>query len=134
SGGAFMPSLFIGATLGAGYAQLVAPFWTISDLRPGAFAVVGMATVFAAVARAPLTAIIIVFEVTGANDYGLIIPLMLSATFATFVADRVHPQSVYTMPLERRGIRLLRSGEVDLLDTIMVGQVMSPPSTLAHPG
>ena len=43
-----------------------------------------MATVFAAVARAPLTAILIVFEVTGANDYGLVLPLMLSAAFATF--------------------------------------------------
>lgn len=131
SGGAFMPSLFIGATLGAGFAQFAAGFWTISDLKPGAFAVVGMATVFAAVARAPLTAILIVFEVTGARDYELILPLMLSATFATFVADRVHPQSVYTMPLERRGIRLRRSGEIDLLDSIMVGEVMSPADVVA---
>jgi CIC family chloride channel protein len=132
SGGAFMPSLFIGATLGAGYAQLVAPFWDFSDLRPGAFAVVGMATVFAAVARAPLTSIIIVFEVTGASDYGLIVPLMLSATFATFVADKVHPASVYTMPLERRGIRLTRASEVDLLDTIAVGDVMNTETTWAR--
>ncbi len=127
SGGAFMPSLFIGATLGAGFAQFANEFWTVTDLRAGAFAVVGMATVFAAVARAPLTAILIVFEVTGARDYQLILPLMLSATFATFVADRVHPQSVYTMPLERRGIRLRRSGDIDLLDSIVVGDVMSSP-------
>jgi CIC family chloride channel protein len=133
SGGAFMPSLFIGATLGAGYAQLVAPYWTATEIRPGAFAVVGMATVFAAVARAPLTAILIVFEVTGARDYDLILPLMLSATFATFVADKVHPQSVYTMPLERRGIRLRRTSEVDLLDTVQVGEVMSKPSHVARP-
>jgi CIC family chloride channel protein len=131
SGGAFMPSLFIGATLGAGFAQFASEYWTISDLKPGAFAVVGMATVFAAVARAPLTAILIVFEVTGARDYELILPLMLSATFATFVADRVHPQSVYTMPLERRGIRLRRSSEVDLLDSITVGEVMSPADVVA---
>jgi CIC family chloride channel protein len=131
SGGAFMPSLFIGATLGAGFAQFAGEFWTITDLKPGAFAVVGMATVFAAVARAPLTAILIVFEVTGARDYELILPLMLSATFATFVADRVHPQSVYTMPLERRGIRLRRSGDIDLLDSITVGEVMSPTDAVA---
>ena len=131
SGGAFMPSLFIGATLGAGFAQFASAYWTITDLRPGAFAVVGMATVFAAVARAPLTAILIVFEVTGARDYELILPLMLSATFATFVADRVHPQSVYTMPLERRGIRLRRSGDVDLLDAISVGEVMSEADAVA---
>jgi chloride channel protein, CIC family len=129
SGGAFMPSLFIGAAAGAGYAKMVEPFWpeSISPVLPGAFAVVGMATVFAAVARAPLTAILIVFEVTGANDYGLVLPLMLSAAFATFVADRVHPESVYTMPLRRRGITLVKSGEIDLLDTVTVGDVMQPP-------
>ena len=133
SGGAFMPSLFIGATLGAGYAEFVSRFWTATVIRPGAFAVVGMATVFAAVARAPLTAIIIVFEVTGARDYELILPLMLSATFATFVADRVHPESVYTMPLARRGIKLRPSGEIDLLDTVTVGQVATMPPVVAEP-
>ena len=133
SGGAFMPSLFIGATLGAGYAEFMSRFWTATTLRPGAFAVVGMATVFAAVARAPLTAIIIVFEVTGARDYQLILPLMLSATFATFVADKVHPESVYTMPLARRGIRFRPTGEVDLLDTVMVGAVASMPPVIAQP-
>lgn len=133
SGGAFMPSLFIGATLGAGYASFVSRFWTATTIRPGAFAVVGMATVFAAVARAPLTAIIIVFEVTGARDYQLILPLMLSATFATFVADRVHPESVYTMPLARRGIRFRPSGEVDLLDTVTVGDVAVMPPVVAVP-
>ncbi len=134
SGGAFMPSLFIGATLGAGYAEFISRFWTATIIRPGAFAVVGMATVFAAVARAPLTAIIIVFEITGARDYGLILPLMLSATFATFVADKVHPESVYTMPLARRGIKLRPSGEVDLLDTVKVGDVATMPPVVATPG
>ena len=135
SGGAFMPSLFIGATLGAGYAKLVEPLWPpgISEILPGAFAVVGMATVFAAVARAPLTAILIVFEITGARDYGLILPLMLSTAFATFVADRVHPESVYTLPLKRRGISLIRPGEVDLLDTIDVGTVMRAPRAEVTP-
>lgn len=133
SGGAFMPSLFIGATLGAWFAQAVADVWTVTTINPGAFAVVGMATVFAAVARAPLTAILIVFEVTGATDYGLILPLMLAATFATFVADKVHPESVYTMPLVRRGIHIRRSSEIDLLDTISVGEVMHDPLVVAHP-
>lgn len=133
SGGAFMPSLFIGATLGAGYAEFMSRFWTATVLKPGAFAVVGMATVFAAVARAPLTAIIIVFEVTGARDYELILPLMLSATFATFVADRVHPESVYTMPLVKRGIRMRPTGEVDLLDTVTVGEVATMPPITAEP-
>ncbi|MDH4116668.1 MAG: chloride channel protein [Acidimicrobiia bacterium] len=135
SGGAFMPSLFIGAALGAGYAKIVAAFWpsSVSEIFPGAFSVVGMATVFAAVARAPLTAILIVFEVTGANDYRLVLPLMLSAAFATFVADRVHPESVYTLPLKRRGISLAKAGEIDLLDTVTVGEVMQLPKAEVSP-
>lgn len=129
SGGAFFPSLFIGATLGASFALFVAPIWGFSDLRPGAFAVVGMAATFAAVGRAPLTAILIVFEVTGL-EYGLVLPLMLTATLATTVVDRIHPESAYTMPLVRRGIRLVRTTEVDLLDTVTVRQVMAPPRSV----
>ena len=92
SGGAFMPSLFMGAAVGTGFATLVAPVWGFSDLDPGAFAVVGMAAMFAVVGRAPLTAILIVFEVTGAQDYQLILPLMLTATLATFLAERLRPR------------------------------------------
>ncbi len=133
SGGAFMPSLFIGATLGAGYAQLINEWGVVDPVHPGAFAVVGMATMFAAVARAPLTAILIVFEVTGADDYGLVLPLMLAATFATVVADRVHPESVYTMPLSRRGIKIRRTSDVDLLQTVTVGDSMTPNDVIARP-
>ena len=123
SGGAFMPSLFIGATLGAAFGELIAPIWSISPLRPGAFAVVGMAATFAAVACAPLTAILIVFEIT--QDYGLVLPLMLAVILATLITDAIHPESVYTLPLAKRGIQLVRSSEVDLLDTVKVGDVMS---------
>ena len=106
SGGAFMPSLFLGAVLGSAFADVVSPFWTFSELEPGGFAVVGMAATFAAIARAPLTSILIVFEIT--QDYGLVLPLMLATSLATFLADRVHPLSVYAMALARRGVRLTR--------------------------
>jgi chloride channel protein, CIC family len=134
SGGAFMPSLFMGAALGSGFAQLLGPLWFGSSaLQPGAFAVVGMAAMFAVVGRAPLTAILIVFEVTGARDYGLILPLMLVATLATFLAERFHPDSVYTQALRRRGIVLRRQGSVDILDTIDVGRVMAQPRLTVSP-
>ena len=134
SGGAFMPSLFMGAAIGAGFARLVEPFWTgASALQPGAFAVVGMAAMFAVVGRAPLTSILIVFEVTGARDYGLIIPLMLAATLATFLAERVHKESVYTQALKRKGIRIRRTGSVDILDTVEVGTVMDTSPMITHP-
>lgn len=132
SGGAFMPSLFMGAAVGTGFARLVDPIWG-PELQPGAFAVVGMAAMFAVVGRAPLTAILIVFEVTGARDYQLILPLMLAATLGTFLAERFSPDSVYTMALKRKGIRIRQTGEVDLMDTIEVGQVMSEVPFVAAP-
>jgi len=133
SGGAFMPSLFIGAALGTAFAQVAQPFWDASLLQPGAFAVVGMAAMFAAVARAPLTAMLIVFEVTGAREYSLVLPLMLAATVATFLAERFHRESVYTLPLVRRGIRLVQTSEVDLLDTVLVQDVMTQSKAVARP-
>jgi CIC family chloride channel protein len=133
SAGAFMPSLFIGAMVGTAFAKLVGPFWTTSELSTGAFAVVGMAAMFAAMGRAPLTAILLVFEITGTREYGLILPLMLTAILATFLAELIHPESVYTMPLHRRGIYPTRTGEVDLLDTVTVGEVMSPARVVARP-
>jgi CIC family chloride channel protein len=133
SGGAFMPSLFMGAVVGTGLARLLQPVWAGPELMPGAFAVVGMAAMFAVVARAPLTSILIVFEITGARDYDLILPLMLAATLGTFLAERFLPGSVYTQALRRRGITLRRTGDVDLLDTITVGEVMVPASFVATP-
>lgn len=128
SAGTMMPSLFIGATVGAALAIIVAPLWAISEIDPGAFAVVGMAATFAAVGRAPLTSILIVFEITG--DYGLVLPLMLATSLATVLSERLHPESVYTMPLKRRGIHLLRREDIDLLDTVEVRDVMAWPGAL----
>ena len=133
SGGAFMPSLFMGAALGTGFARLVQPIWG-SELQPGAFAVVGMAAMFAVVARAPLTSILIVFEITGARDYQLILPLMLAATLATFLAERFSPDSVYTMSLRRKGITIRPPGDLDVLDTINVSAVLAPVAFTASPG
>jgi CIC family chloride channel protein len=132
SGGAFMPSLFIGAALGAGFASALDSWWGFGALEPGAFAIVGMAATFAAVAHAPLTSILIVFEITG--DYGLVLPLMLSGTLATFISERLHPLSAYTMALDRAGIKLTRRGEVDLLDTVSVEDVMTRTLTSVSPG
>ncbi|MFQ5968005.1 MAG: chloride channel protein [Acidimicrobiia bacterium] len=131
SGGAFAPSLFIGAMLGAGFASLLAPLWTISELQTGAFALVGMSAVFASVARAPLTAILIVFELT--RDYGLVLPLMLATALATLLTDLLHRDSVYTMALHRMGVRLPRRSEVDLLDTVHVQDVISPVPQIVEP-
>jgi CIC family chloride channel protein len=131
SAGTFMPSLFVGASVGAALAIVVEPVWSFSEIEPGAFAVVGMAAAFASVGRAPLTSILIVFEITG--NYGLVLPLMLATSVATFLTDRFHPASAYTMPLVRRGIHLIKREDIDLLDTITVGEVMKWPGTVLSP-
>lgn len=137
SAGSFMPSLVIGGSLGASFALLVAPLWGVSDLSPGAFAAVGMACCLTTVARAPMTAVLIVFEITG--NYELVLPLMLGVALATYVSDRFHPDSAYTLSLKRRGISLPKTEDIDLLDTVEVrsvmqdiGEVLRPWNTLAE--
>jgi CIC family chloride channel protein len=130
SAGTFMPSLFIGGTLGTALVLAVEPFW-FGDLEPASYAMVGMAATFAAVARAPLTAIIMVFEITG--NYTLVLPLMLAASTASFLADRIHPDSVYTMPLTKAGVHLVQNEDVDLLDTVTVKEVMTVLDDTLHP-
>lgn len=121
--GSFMPAMVVGGAVGAGFAALVGPWWTVSTINPGAFALVGMAATLTVVARAPLTAILLVFELTG--DYGMVLPLMLATIIATLLADFVHPDNAYTMSLKDKGVHLPQTEDVDLLDTVSVREVMS---------
>jgi CIC family chloride channel protein len=124
SAGTFMPALVIGGSIGAAFAIVVEQGLGIEGIDTGAFAVVGMAATFATIARAPLTSVIIVFELTG--NYELVLPLMLGAALATYLGERLHPDSAYTIPLTRKGISLPKSEDIDLLDTVMVEAVMVP--------
>jgi CIC family chloride channel protein len=131
SGGIFMPSLFIGATAGTAFAVLIAPLWTISDVSSSAFALVGMAATFAAVAHAPLTAILIVFEITG--DYGLVLPLMLATAIATVISRRIRPLNAYSAALTRMGVHPVEAEVTDLLDTVTVGDTMTRAALTTTP-
>ena len=131
SAGTFMPSLVIGGSLGAAFAILVQQISGFDALDTGAFAVVGMAAVFATVARAPLTSVIIVFELTG--NYELILPLMLAAALATYFGDRFHKENAYTISIVREGIQLPSNEDIDLLDTVDVSEVMQDIDGLLHP-
>ena len=124
SAGTFMPALVIGGSIGAAFAIVMQQGLGLEGIDTGAFAVVGMAATFATIARAPLTSVIIVFELTG--NYELVLPLMLGAALATYLGDRVHPDSAYTIPLTRKGLSLPKSEDIDLLDTVMVDEVMVP--------
>lgn len=123
SGGVFAPALFMGAMVGGIFGHMGAAFFPELVTEPGAFALVGMAAVFAGSARAPITAIIIVLEMS--NDYRLILPLLMTVIISTLIADVLHPDSIYTRKLILRGINIDRGQDVDLLQGVQISEVMS---------
>jgi chloride channel protein, CIC family len=123
SGGVFAPSLFMGATLGAAYGDLVGHLGPHLVGQPGAYGLVAMGAVFAAAGRAPITAVLIIFELTG--DYRIILPLMVAVVIATAVATLLGHDSIYTLKLRRRGIQL-RRGPTPLMQRLTVADAMRP--------
>ncbi|HKW41569.1 MAG TPA: chloride channel protein [Gemmatimonadales bacterium] len=123
-GGVFTPALYIGATLGAAYGVASHQVLPMGTESPNALAVVGMAGLVAGATHAPLTAIMMVFEMTG--DYGLIIPLMLTSVLAYGVARRLHPESVYTEWLVRRGVVLSQGADAAVMARVAVSECMNP--------
>ena len=119
--GTLAPSLFTGAALGGAVGAIAVE--VLGMPSPTGFALVGMAAVFAAVVRTPLTAIILVFELTG--DYDLVLPLMLAVGIASFGADRLEWRSIYVEGLRRRGVTLDRPEDVDVLQLVAVREVMT---------
>jgi CIC family chloride channel protein len=123
SGGVFAPSLFIGAMLGAAYGDVAHNLFPDVTASSGAYALVGMAAVFAAAARAPITSILILFEMT--RDYSMMLPLMMAVAVATVVAQLIRRDTIYTLKLRRRGVEIEEGREAPLLQTITVGQAMA---------
>jgi CIC family chloride channel protein len=122
SGGIFAPSLFMGAMLGGFFGNMVHLAFPQVTATPGAYALVGMSAMVAGTTHAPITAMLIIFELTG--DYRIILPLMLAAVIATLVANKLHADSIYTLKLSRRGITLKAGKDRTLLEGISVGEVM----------
>lgn len=118
SGGIFAPSLFLGAMTGSFVGSIFHNFFPSSISSPGAFSLVGMGAVVAAATHAPITAIIIIFELT--NDYKIILPLMLSSIIASFLTVGIHKESIYTMKLKRRGILFKEGREVNILRSLFI--------------
>jgi CIC family chloride channel protein len=128
SGGVFAPSLFLGAMLGAAYGDAAGGIAPHLAGQPGAYGLVGMGAVFAAAGRAPITSVLIIFELTG--DYRIILPLMVAVVVATAVAALLGHDSIYTLKLRRRGIELRRR-QAPLMQRLTVADAMRPiPSPL----
>jgi chloride channel protein, CIC family len=124
SGGTFAPALFIGAMAGAGFggiAHRVLPEMTASL---GAYSIVGMAALVAGITHAPLTAILMLFEMTG--NYTIILPLMIACIIASVLSGHLQKESMYTLKLFRKGVNIRAGKEVNVLKSILVAEVMNP--------
>ncbi len=130
SGGVFAPSLFTGAVLGGAMGHLFSYLFPSIGLNTGAFALVGMAAVFSATARAPLTAMLIVFEMS--NDYFMILPLMVAGVSASYFSQWLHPESIYTMKLAKRGVRFAEGRDMDIMQGVKVSEVMKSRPVTVH--
>lgn len=129
SGGVFAPSLFMGAMLGSAYGAIFHHITPSLAPAAGAFGLVGMGAVFASAARAPITAVLIIFELTG--DYHVILPLMFAIVVATALSNALTRDTIYTLKLRRRGIDLDASHTANPMTHITVREAMgSPPRPL----
>ncbi|HEX4700410.1 MAG TPA: chloride channel protein, partial [Actinomycetes bacterium] len=129
SGGVFAPTLFCGAMLGAAFGDVAVWLLPGTAGSVGAYALVGMGAVFAGAARAPITAVLILFELTG--EYSIILPLMLAIVLATGVSKALSRDTVYTLKLRRRGVDVDAPVSDHRLGSAAVSGVMAaPPPTL----
>ena len=124
SGGVFTPSLYVGAATGGAFGVALAGLFPALHLRPEAYAIVGMGAVVAAATSAPITGILLVFEMT--NDYEIVLPLMLTTVIANLVARRIEPDSLYSGWLRRRGERIQQGTDRDLLAGLKVADAFDP--------
>ena len=132
SGGVFSPSLFLGAMLGGALGHAVHVAFPNVTATEGAYALVGMGAVFAAAAQAPMTSILIIFEMT--NDFRIMLPLMLAVVTATITYQLISRDSIYLAKLRRRGVDLEQGRELHLLETLLVSQAVDrAPEVLRLP-
>src|ERR1700753_227998 len=124
SGGGFAPSLFIGATSGMAFGDIAHHLFGAAAGPAALYAVVGMGAVFTSAARAPLTSLASVVEMTG--DFTLTLPVMLAVAIATTVSRALSYGTIYTAKLLRRGTDLDRAAPWRALQDLKVTDVMRP--------
>ncbi len=131
SGGIFAPALFLGGMTGGVCGALCNVIWPGLDVPVGAFAMVGMAAMVGAATGGPLTAILILFEMTG--EYRVMLPLMLTSVAAALVYRSVMPDSIFTLKFAQRGERLEFGRESAILRQYHAEDIMDAnPVSIAH--
>jgi CIC family chloride channel protein len=123
SGGVLGPSLFVGAMLGVAVWHLLMYLEPDAAIARGAFALVGMGAVFAAVVRVPITSILLIFEMT--YNYEIMLPLMVANAIAYAVASRLTPLSIYEAFMFQDGIHLGATPNTDVLSRVTAASVMT---------
>lgn len=124
SGGVFAPSLFIGAMAGTAFGVAVHHLFPSATAAPGMYGLIGMGAAFAGATRAAITAVVILFELTG--EYSIILPLMLAIVAATLTSRVLSKETIYTLKLTRRGVDLdvAHHGSSSRLEKTTVASVM----------
>ena len=126
AGGIFGPSLFIGAMLGGTVGSVAHHFLPAHTAAPGAYALVGMGTLFAGIVRAPMTSVLMIFETT--HDYAVIVPLMISNMVSFFVSSRLQQEPIYEALAIQDGIHLPVAKTLRSTGQRLTFQVMREPS------
>jgi chloride channel protein, CIC family len=121
SGGLFLPILYLGSVTGGLFGFAAGALLPSLTAPSGAYALVGMGAFLAGAVHSPITAFLLLFEITG--DYHIILPLMVSCSVSTLVAKLLREESIYTLQLMRRGIDV-RQREANLMQVFTVGHVM----------
>jgi CIC family chloride channel protein len=125
AGGIFGPALFIGAMLGGALGTVAHHFFPYSTASPGAYALVGMGAAFAGIVRAPMTSVVMIFEMT--QDYAVIAPLMISNLVSLFISSRLQPMPIYEALAEQDGIHLPTAGSRNRSPERQVARIMRSP-------
>jgi chloride channel protein, CIC family len=128
AGGIFGPSLFLGAMLGGIIGTTAQHFFPNYIASPGAYALVGMGTAFAGVIRAPMTSVVMIFEIT--RDYAVIVPLMISNLISYFIAAKFQKKAIYEVLAEQDGIHLPTAQSRILEGQRQVYQAMQPATEI----
>ena len=130
AGGIFGPSLFLGAMLGGVVGNVANHFFPNTVGTPGAYALVGMGTAFAGIVRAPMTSVVMIFEIT--RDYAVIVPLMISSLVSFFISARLQPKPIYDELAHQDGIHLPTAETRQQAAERQVNQAMREASELLH--
>jgi len=126
AGGIFGPALFLGAMLGGSVGTLAHRLLPAYTASAGAYALVGMGAVFAGIVRAPMTSVLMIFEMT--QDYAVIVPLMISNLVSLFLASRIQHQPIYEALAVQDGIHLPSAEARQRQGLRRVARVMRPAS------